>query len=68
MSHHCFICAKRSHRAVVAEDSDAAVGAKEFVAEDNDAAVGAKAVVAEDNDKAVVVARTKLTSLSAKYT
>ena len=43
-------------------------GAEAVVAEDNDAAVGAKAVVAEDNDTAVVVARTKLTSLSAKYT
>ena len=43
-------------------------GAEAVVAEDSDAAVGAKAVVAEDNDAAVVVARTKLTSLSAKYT
>ena len=59
---------KNGAEAVVAEGSDAAVGAKAVVAEDSDAAVGAKAVVTEDNDTAVVVARTKLTSLSAKYT
>ena len=43
-------------------------GAEAVVAEDSDAAVGAKAVVAEDSDAAVVVARTKVSSLSAKYT
>ena len=43
-------------------------GGEAVVAEGSDAAVGAKAVVAEDNDTAVVVARTKLTCLSAKYT